>query len=329
MTGNILLIISQNHDPSFNLAAEEYLLRHYSENIIFLYINNSSVIIGKHQNALSEINLPFLEKTNINLFRRLSGGGTVYHDEGNINFCTIESGTPGKLVDFKKATTPILKALKEQGVMARHGKRNDLLVGYKKISGNACHVFKSRVMHHGTLLHDSNLEMLTQSLKVDPLKFKDKSVKSVRSEVTNISDLTAEKVPTQNFMQRLGESLAHQFNTHPYLFTQADLSAIDQLQSNKYKTWEWNYGYSPTYEFSKRLTSAGHTYASKFRVEKGIIVSIALSSNTTNQDYLRILEGTITGCPHEKKQLKRKLLAALNEVKNENPTVEEIMNLLF
>ncbi len=329
MTGNILLIISQNQDPSFNLAAEEHLLRHFSENIIFLYINTPSVIIGKHQNALSEINLPFLEKNNIPLFRRLSGGGTVYHDEGNINFCTIESGTPGKLVDFKKATTPIVEALKEQGVMARHGKRNDLLVGYKKISGNACHVFKTRVMHHGTLLHNSNLKMLTQSLKADPLKFKDKSVKSVRSEVVNISEVTSEKIPTLDFMQSLGKSLALQFHTHPYLFTPADLTAIGQLQTNKYQTWEWNYGYSPTYEFSKRHMSAGQPYASKLRVEKGIVVSITLSSDTPNKNYLRFLEGIITGCAHKKEQLKGKLLAALKEEKNEHPTVEEIMNLLF
>jgi lipoate-protein ligase A len=135
MANNTHFITSLSNDASLNLAAEEVLLRKHKENVIFLYINSPCIIVGKHQNTLSEINLEYIEKNNIPVFRRLSGGGTVYHDLGNINYCIIENGAPGQLVDFVKATTPIVEALKNYGIKARHGKRNDILAGFKKIPG--------------------------------------------------------------------------------------------------------------------------------------------------------------------------------------------------
>ena len=188
------IIISQKTDAYTNLATEEFLLKNFTEDIFFLYINSKSIIVGKHQNALAEINYKIISENKIPVVRRLSGGGTVFHDPGNINFCFITSGVKTELVNFERYMTPIVEFLNSLNVNAQLGGRQDILIDGSKISGNACHVFKSRVMHHGTLLFNSQLGTLTQALKNDPLKFKDKAVKSVRSKVTNIQDHLKAKI---------------------------------------------------------------------------------------------------------------------------------------
>ncbi|PWD99727.1 lipoate--protein ligase family protein [Marinilabilia rubra] len=315
MDRNTLFITSQNDNPAFNLAAEEVLLRNHTKNIIFFYINSPSVIVGKHQNTLSEINLEYLEKNDIPVYRRLSGGGTVYHDKGNINYCIIENGKPGQLVDFVRATTPVVEALKDYGVDARHGKRNDLLAGFKKISGNACHVYKSRAMHHGTLLFNSNLEVLTESLKADAIKFKDKSVKSVRSEVINISQLINTDHSIAEFLQYIGSFLEKKFNTVPYAFSKEDLEKIEKLKSEKYNTWKWNYGYSPVYEFSKRIKSNNYIFASKLKVQKGIISEIEINTNHPEKDKIRKIAHSIRTNLHNKKVIQEVLNEFDEEIK--------------
>lgn len=300
MARKTLLIISQNHEPSFNLATEEHLLKKSEDNIIFLYINRPSVIVGKHQNTLSEINLPFVEENFIPVYRRLSGGGTVYHDEGNINFCLIETGEPGKLVNFKKSTTKIVAVLNEGGFPVIQGNRNDLLLGGKKISGNACHVFKSRAMHHGTLLYNSNLEVLNQSIMAEGFRFKDKSVKSVRSQVTNLIQASKTKESPLAFMEQLGQKLINRYNAQLHTLTEGDLDKIKTLQHEKYDTWKWNYGYSPVFEFEKALTKGPHTLKIKLKVEKGVIIKAELLGNLPDELMLKQLEEVITGKYHEK-----------------------------
>ena len=323
MDRNTLFITSQNDDPAFNLAAEEILLRNHSENIIFFYINKPSVIVGKHQNTLSEINTTYLEENNIPVYRRLSGGGTVYHDPGNINYCIIENGKPGYLVDFVRATTPVVEALKDYGLDARHGKRNDLLAGFKKISGNACHVYKSRAMHHGTLLFSSNLEKLTDSLKADAMKFKDKSVKSVRSEVTNISALVDKNHTPLEFLTHIGKYLENVFQATPYSFSKKDLEKINTLKEEKYNTWNWNYGYSPTYEFSKRIKSNNYIFSSKLKVEKGIISQIEIKSNHPDKKAIDEMSRKIKSNLHNKKTIRKSIKGMDEEL------VEGILLCLF
>jgi lipoate-protein ligase A len=302
-----LFITSQNDDPAFNLAAEEVLLRTHKESIIFFYINRPSIIVGKHQNTLSEINHEYLVENKIPVYRRLSGGGTVYHDHGNINYCIIENGEPGRLVDFVRATTPIVEALKSYGINARHGKRNDLLAGYKKISGNACHVYKSRAMHHGTLLFDANLGNLTEGLKADPLKFKDKSVKSVRSEVINISELSDKHHSSSDFLNNIVAFLIRYLNGQPYNFSKEDIQRIEKLKAEKYDTWQWNYGYSPVYEFSKRSKRDGYIYSSKLKVVKGKITEIDIKSNYPDQSGIQKAKEILNGSLHNKKLIRQSL----------------------
>lgn len=318
-----LFIISPNNDPAFNLAAEEVFMKKHKENILFFYINNPSIIVGKHQNTLAEINLQYLEENRIPVYRRLSGGGTVYHDQGNINYCLIENGEPGKLVDFVRATTPVVKALRKTGIDARHGKRNELLVGHKKISGNACHVFKNRTMHHGTLLYNADLSHLTEALKVNQNHFNDKAVKSVRSEVINIASIHPEISSPENFMETIGSELKNNYKAQEYHFSHEDLEEIKKLQVEKYNTWEWNYGYSPAYEFSKRYRSNNYTFFSKIKVEKGSISHIEFKTNHPEKEKIESAAQNLVGMVHEKNRI-REMLAGFNE-----EVVHSFINSLF
>jgi len=295
-------LFSNSSDPKFNLATEEFLLKNTKEDVFFLYINTPSIVVGKHQNTLAEINLNFVNASKIAVHRRLSGGGTVYHDEGNLNFCFILNGEKGKLVDFAKHTQPIINALKELKIDAKLGKRHDILIDGKKISGNASHVYKNRVMHHGTLLFDSQLDVLNMALKTNPRVFKDKAVKSVRSEVTNISNYFKDEMSFKAFSKHVYSSLLKQFsNVFSYQLNSRDLQKIQLLVDEKYSTWEWNYGYSPSYEVKKRArTESNIRIESHFHVEKGIINKIKLiSHNNTYVDNLQIISNSLIGIQHD------------------------------
>ena len=174
----MLCIINTNTKPYFNLAAEDYVLRNFKDDCFMLWRNKPSIIIGKHQNTLAEINLEYVKDNNIDVVRRLSGGGAVFHDLGNLNFTFIKNAKDeGSLVDFKKYIQPILEVLQSLGVNAKFEGRNDIMIDGKKISGNAEHVFKRRVLHHGTLLFLSQIADLSKALKVNPLKYQDNGVK--------------------------------------------------------------------------------------------------------------------------------------------------------
>jgi lipoate-protein ligase A len=277
---------SPSLDPSFNLAVEEYFLKNNSEDIFFTYTDSPSIICGKHQNALGEVNFEQLNDLQLPLFRRLSGGGTVYHDQGNLNFCFITNGPGHNMIDFKGFTNHIVKALNELGVEAYYGGRNDLLINGNKISGNACHVFKKRAMHHGTLLYSSNLGKLGNALKTDPTKYRDKAVKSVRSVVTNIADHLSSPLPFDDFKTYL-------FNTiwpdaEEITLSADDIVQIETLAKEKYATWEWSYGYSPEYTFKKRFAVAELAVQVQIEiiVHKGVIQSISTIASKNKEEMI-------------------------------------------
>jgi lipoate-protein ligase A len=183
----MLLIYNDKTNPYFNLAMEEYLLKNFNEDLFILWRNESSVIVGKNQNTLSEINLEYIKENNIPVVRRQSGGGAVFHDLGNINFTFIANDN-NSFSDFKRFTQPIIDLLKTLDINAEFSGRNDLLIDGKKFSGNAQYNYKNKVMHHGTLLFSSQIGDLSNALKVKPIKFEGKGIKSVKSRVTNISE---------------------------------------------------------------------------------------------------------------------------------------------
>ena len=237
-------IINNNTDPYFNIASEEYFLKNFSWDCFLLYRNSPCVIIGKHQNTFSEINYEFVRENNIKVVRRLSGGGAVYHDLGNLNFTFIMNGKYGELVDFKKYTRPIIEVLKSLSVVAKFEGHNSLTVNGRKISGNAEHISKTRVLHHGTLLFSSNIEVLTSTLKIDPSKYDDKAVKSVRSQVTNISDHLKTDLNIIEFRDKILDYILSNFpDASLYELTEQDEEKIRELVEKKYSDRNWNFGF--------------------------------------------------------------------------------------
>lgn len=249
------LILNSNNDPAVNLALEEYCVRNLDvENEMYLlfYINEPSVIIGKHQNTIEEINKQFIDDNGIKVVRRISGGGAVYHDFGNLNFSFITKYSPEFFHNFEKFTKPVVETLREMGVEAELGGRNDIVVGGRKISGNAQFTNLRSMFSHGTLLFDSNIDDVVQALNVKIDKIESKGIKSVRSRVANISEFLDESMTIHDFKERITNSIFREYETLPlYILTDSEWEKVHKLSEEKYKTWNWNFGRSPEFNIQK------------------------------------------------------------------------------
>lgn len=284
----MLCIQLKSRNPFFCLAAEEYLLKNFSEDIFLLWQSENTVVVGKHQNAMAEINYPYVLKNNIRVARRISGGGTVYHDKGNLNFGYILNVSGPSEISFRRFMKPVIEALGKLDVKAETSGRNDLLVDEKKISGNAEHIFKNRVLHHGTLLFNSNLETLGSSIKVIPGKYHGKAVQSKRSIVTNILPFLKNTLTLDEFIAFFMNFHLAESGNSIYELTENDNNIIKKLEEEKFETWEWNFGYSPKYSFQKESFFNGKSLAVELQVEKGII-----SDATVSGDFFSKYESTI------------------------------------
>jgi lipoate-protein ligase A len=305
----MLCIKNPDTDPHFNLAAEEYVLKNFRENCFMLWRNRPSIIVGNHQNTLAEINLEYVRKNNIDVVRRLSGGGAVFHDLGNLNFTFIKNAGPGEnKIDFSKYTEPVIEVLRNMGLDARFEGRNDITIDGKKISGNAQAVSGNRVQHHGTLLFSSVMSNLSNALKVNPLKFKDKAVKSVRSRVGNINEFLEKDMDVLEFRDRI---MDHILKTHEearlYEYSEEDRVQINKLKEEKYDTWEWNFGSSPRYNFEKLIKTNGGNIEFHINVENGIMKDVKIFGDFFNTLDTKEIEDMLKEIPHEEKQIIEKL----------------------
>ncbi len=291
----MLCITHDINDPYFNIASEEYLLKNFSDDIFMLYCNEPSIIVGKHQNTFAEINYWYIKEKKIKVVRRLSGGGTVFHDPGNLNFCFIRTGQEGSLVEFHKFSDPILEVLHKIGLPAERSGRNDLIINSFKFSGNAEHVYKSRTLHHGTLLFSSQLDKLHEALKVNAKKYQDKSVKSIPSKVTNIIDYLPKNITIENFQNMLVQHILSKFpEAKEYSFAHKDQWSILQLVNNKYSTWDWNFGYSPKCTFTNKGNIDGNIFDIKLEIDKGVIKEVDIQVNSkTLTEASKILNGAV------------------------------------
>jgi len=304
----MLCIISPYSSPYFNLASEEYLLKCFHEDVFLLYRNIPSIVVGKHQNTLAEINLPFVQEKEIIVARRISGGGTVFHDLGNLNFAFFTSGKEGELVNYKRATLPIIEALREMGLEVRLGKRNELLLEGLKISGTASHVFKQRVLHHGTLLFSSEMGSLSAALKTVQDRFTDRAVRSVRSRVTNIREHLTEQMDVEQFQERiLDHMLRANKDARPYQFNATDIKEITALHDSKFSTWEWNFGYSPKYQFCRSISFNAGRLDIHMNVEKGVIRELKIVGDFTSLKDIALLEKMLTGSIHDPETIRIRL----------------------
>lgn len=304
----MLFIRNECLDPHHNLALEEYVLKNLDlhDNCILLWQNEPSVIIGRFQNTIEEINVDYIKKNNIHVVRRITGGGAVYHDLGNLNFTFIEKAESGN-IDFRKFTEPVVKALAALGIKAEHTGRNDITIDGKKFSGNAQYIYKGKVLHHGTILFASRLENVQEALNVKADKIESKGVKSVRSRVTNVSDYLKEKITIQEFREILLNALFEGKPVQEYKLTENDLANIRELTAEKYLTWEWNFGHSPAFNFKKSGRFACGGIEVNLFVDKGIIQDCKIYGDFFSNRDLGELEAQLKGLRFEEKEIAQKL----------------------
>lgn len=261
-------------DPYFNLAVDEYLLKQRYEDFLVISVNDRSVVTGKHQVAHRELSTGFAFENSIPLIRRISGGGTVFHDEGNLNFSFILNSAEGKQIDFRKYTLPVIAFLDTLGVKASLEGRNDLKVNGLKISGNAEHVFRNRVLHHGTLLYSTDLDILRSVLRKDTSAYSTRAVPSNPSHVGNLGDMI-EHHNVKSINEFRSEIIQWFFDNHPGMqecvLSGDENLAIGSLALSKYRTWEWNYAYGPEYQFVNKFTALGGESFCHLNVRDGII----------------------------------------------------------
>ena len=326
----MLCIHHHSTDPFFNIATDEYIFKHIKEDCFMLWQNDNAIIVGKHQNTLAEINIDYVREHGIKVVRRLSGGGAVYHDMGNLNYSFTRTGANSEMVDFKKYTLPILEVLQSLGVDAKFEGRNDLTIEGKKFSGNAEHVFKNKVLHHGTLLFTSEMKNVSGALKINPLKYSDKAVKSVPKRVTNISDHLKTPLTLEEFTQKI---MDHIIATHDdcvlYEFSETDLAAIQNIRDEKYATWEWNYGKSPDYNFKKGIRTDGGTMEMNMDVVNGIIKKVKIYGDFFNEKDISEIEKALENTPHEENAIRKILSQYQIGSYFHNMTLEDLLYAMF
>ena len=328
------LLIDYPHitDPKINIAIEEYIVRNLniSHDYVFLYINQPSIIIGKHQNAWEEINLKFLESNDIPVIRRISGGGAVYHDFGNLNFSFIRKYDKKHFNQYKESIKPIINALKSLGVKTKLNKKNNLVFNNKKVSGNAQFTSKDRILSHGTLLFNSNLKNMKTSLKTQTHLFESKAIKSIFSPVTNISKFTKNKIDILTFKQTLLRYIFEETRKiHTFTLSNADWSNIKNLVDKKYSQWEWNYGESPRFLFNNTVRFNQSEVKIRIVVNNGLVESFQFDDEfSTRFDTNGFLKNLIN-IPYKKESVYLALDLLRNNIVLQNISKEKILKLFF
>jgi len=326
----MLCVYNEHTDPYFNLAAEEYFFNEYQEDIFRLWRNSSTIVVGKHQNTNSEINVDYVKQNHIKVVRRLSGGGAVFQDLGNICYTFIASRDEDVKIDFERYTRPVLEVLQQLGVDARFEGRNDLTIEGKKFSGNAQYIRQNRVMHHGTLLFSAKMTDLSEALKVNPLKYKDKAVKSVRSRVTNISEHLSEPLEVTEFIKMI---MDHILLTVPdaerHDLTPEDIAGIEKLYTERYETWDWNFGVSPQYAFHNVTRTGGGNLEIMMDVQEGVIQDVKIFGDFFSTRDIRDIEEALRGVSHVPEEMKAVLADYPIGEYFSNIAVEELIGAMF
>ena len=261
-------------DPCYNLALEQYVLEQRREgDWLMLWQNRNTVVVGLNQNTAEEINASFVEAHGITVVRRMTGGGAVYHDLGNLNYSFIRDVGNAEELTIRRFTEPVCRALASLGVQASVSGRNDILVDGKKISGVAQRIVGGRILHHGTLLFDSDPAMIAGALRADPAKFTSKSAKSVRSRVGNLRDYLPEGIDLPRFWELLLQELTRDGLIRESL-SPDELQAVRTLADEKYRSWDWTYGRSPACAFRNRSRFPGGTLELGMDIRQGRIEEI-------------------------------------------------------
>ena len=320
-------------DPRMNLAIEEYAVKTMDvdkDSYLLFYVNEPSIIIGKNQNTIEEINTSFVEDHGIHVVRRISGGGAVYHDHGNLNFSFITKDDGDSFRNFAKFTEPVIEALAQLGVKAELLGRNDILVDGKKISGNAQFATKGRMFSHGTLMFDTEIDTVVKALRVKKDKIESKGIKSIRSRVANISDYLEEPMTIDAFKREILKSVFGGEENIQYVeWTEDDWDNIRKLSEEKYQQWEWNYGRSPKFnvQHSERFPVGGIDI--RLQVNKGRMEDVHIYGDFFGVGEVAQIEEALTGELYNRKSI----AAALESIDVEKVlggiTRDQLMNVMY
>ncbi|MBO6417230.1 lipoate--protein ligase [Enterococcus gallinarum] len=309
----MLFVPNENNDPRINLAIEIFLLQEMNvdEPILLFYINEPSIIIGRNQNTIEEINKDYVDAHGIHVVRRFSGGGAVYHDFGNLNFSFIMPDDGNSFRDFEKLTKPIVQALHEMGVEGAQLKgRNDLVIDDMKFSGNAMYATNGRMFAHGTIMFDSDINEVVNALKVRKDKIESKGIKSIRSRVTNIKpflpkdkqDMTTEAFREEILLKIFGVDSVDQVKT--YTLTEEDWVKINEISDKYYRNWDWNYGKSPAFDIERRKRFPIGSIEVRFNVQEGKITEAKIYGDFFGLGDIADVEQAFIGTRYDKSALK-------------------------
>ena len=285
-------------DPSYNLAMEQYVFDCLPRDRMYfmLWQNDNAIIVGKYQNTISEINEEAVRERGIRVVRRLSGGGAVYHDMGNLNFTFITDAGGSGTLDMKLFCEPVVRTLAALGVKAEVNGRNDITIDGKKFSGNSQYLRQGRVMHHGTIMFDSDLSVVGEALRVDPTKIQTKGIRSVRSRVTNVAEHLPERVTLPEFRRILLENILRENPGEEYPLTPDDLAAVEKLRAERYATWEWNYGKSPACTMLRRSRVDGCGLIEAYiTVEHGLVSAVTFKGDFFSAEEPEALAARFVG----------------------------------
>jgi len=323
MTKKILHL--KTTDPYFNLATEEYLLRNFKDDFFLLWQSENAVIVGKNQNAIAEINHPFVRKNKICVARRLSGGGTVFHDMGNINFSFIWNQSEANNFHSDDYNQIIINILEKLGIKLTTSSHHDILIGKEKITGSAEGISRGRILHHGTLLFNSCIKNLKNAIDTDLSKFTDKAIASRRSDVTNISDHIKNKISIDEFTGFLIENIRKEFpGTENYELTMEDQKAIDKLRKEKYTQWDWIYGKSPRYKFRNELKTKKGKLTFSLIVKKGIIIDSQWKGDIS-KTLISELTSKLINTRHNIYEIEKSLKSVEEQISRENISFQEFL----
>lgn len=292
--------------PQINLAIEEYILRNIEqeEDLLFLYVNAPSIIVGRFQNTLEEVNQSYTEEHGIQVVRRLSGGGAVYHDLGNLNFSFITPKDPESISNFKRFAAPVIQTLNDIEVPAEMGSRNDILIRGRKVSGSAQYITGTRMISHGTLLFDSDLTRLNNALYVTPGQIASKGTKSIRSQVTNISNYLSEPMGTETFKSIILRGIFTGIELIPqYHLSEEDWVAIHRIADERYMQWEWNYGSSPDFVVHKTGQFETGEVVIQLEVHQGAIRSASIQSSLVSGSEINQFHNCLQGVRYDRRHL--------------------------
>lgn len=325
-------------DISLNLAAEYYLLNetNFDEPIVLFFSNDNALIVGKNQNTYEEINTQFVEENKVNVCRRFSGGGAVYHDLGNLNFSFLTKDDGTSFRDFKKFTTPIVDALHKMGATGAELRgRNDLVIDGKKFSGNAMYSKNGRLVAHGTLMFDSEIETIVKALKPKKHKLASKGVKSIRSRVTNIKPYLDEEYQEMDITEFRDKLILNIFGVEEiseakeYTLTEEDWHRIDEIAAEYTANWKWNYGESPEFDLERSERTSVGTVEVKLNVDKGTITDVRIYGDFFGLGDISDVEKTLAGTHYERTAL----LTTLKDVDLKsyfgNIEAEELVDVIY